>query len=82
MELGDAKPPTSFSEKLCEITTITNINWSINNLCKFDLLGCLNVKELPTSIGQLNVLEYLNISWCKGLQELPTTIGHLCSPKI
>jgi Leucine-rich repeat (LRR) protein len=77
MELGDAKPPTSFSEKLCEIRTITNINWSINNLCKFDLLGCLNVQELPTSIGQLNVLEYLNISWCKGLQELPTTIGHL-----
>ncbi len=28
MELGDAKPPTSFSEKLCEIITITSINWS------------------------------------------------------
>jgi hypothetical protein len=41
------------------------------------LTGCLSLRELPTSIGQLNALQNLNLKGCSNLQELPTSIGQL-----
>ncbi len=40
-------------------------------------LVSVDMKELPTTIGQLNALQELNLSGCSSLQELPTTIGQL-----
>jgi Leucine-rich repeat (LRR) protein len=41
------------------------------------LSGCSNLKELPPSIGQLNALQKLDLSWCSDLKELPPSIGQL-----
>jgi hypothetical protein len=38
---------------------------------------CFKLKELPTSIGQLNNLRELNLSDCNQLKELPTSLGQL-----
>jgi Leucine-rich repeat (LRR) protein len=38
---------------------------------------CSSLQELPTSIGQLNALQNLDLSECSNLQELPTSIGQL-----
>ncbi len=38
---------------------------------------CDDMKELPTSFGQLNALLELNLSGCSSLEELPTSIGQL-----
>ncbi len=35
------------------------------------------LQELPTSIGQLNALQQLQLSQCSSLQELSTSIGQL-----
>jgi Leucine-rich repeat (LRR) protein len=35
------------------------------------------LKELPPSIGQLNALQKLYLSWCSELKELPPSIGQL-----
>jgi len=35
------------------------------------------LQELPTSIGQLNALQNLDLRGCSTLQELPTSIGQL-----
>jgi len=35
------------------------------------------LQELPTSIGQLNALQKLDLGECLSLQELPTSIGQL-----
>jgi hypothetical protein len=35
------------------------------------------LQELPTSIGQLNTLQMLDLTRCLSLQELPTSIGQL-----
>ncbi|CAM6069216.1 unnamed protein product [Sphagnum tenellum] len=37
----------------------------------------VDMKELPTCIGQLNALQELDLSECSSLQELPTSIGQL-----
>jgi len=44
-------------------------------LQKFNLSGCFELKELPTSISQLTTLQELNLSWFPKLKELPTSIG-------
>ncbi len=41
------------------------------------LTNCVDMKELSTSIGQLNALQELHLSGCSSLQELPTSIGQL-----
>jgi len=41
------------------------------------LIGCLSLRELPSSIGQLNALQNLYLTRCSSLQELPTSIGQL-----
>ncbi len=33
------------------------------------------LKELPTSIGELMALQKLDLSWCYKLKKLPTSIG-------
>jgi Leucine-rich repeat (LRR) protein len=50
----------------------------------FDVLGhglnmsiSIDMKQLSTSIGNLNTLLELNLSGCLNLQELPTSIGQL-----
>jgi hypothetical protein len=39
------------------------------------LSRCSKLQELPTSIGQLNALQNLDLTMCSKLQELPTSIG-------
>jgi Leucine-rich repeat (LRR) protein len=39
------------------------------------LFGCSQLKELPTSIGQLTTLQTLDLHECSQLKELPTSIG-------
>jgi Leucine-rich repeat (LRR) protein len=46
-------------------------------LQKFDLLGCSELKELPSSIGQLNALQELHLIECSQLKELLSSIGQL-----
>jgi hypothetical protein len=41
------------------------------------LQRCLNLKELPSSIGQLNALQMLHLTECSNLKELPSSIGQL-----
>jgi Leucine-rich repeat (LRR) protein len=40
------------------------------------------LKELPSSIGQLNALQELDLSRCSILKELPSSIGQLNALKI
>jgi hypothetical protein len=40
-----------------------------------DLSYCSQLKELPTSMGQLTTLQTLHFSECSQLKELPTSIG-------
>jgi Leucine-rich repeat (LRR) protein len=35
------------------------------------------LKELPSSIGQLNALQELDLDGCSELKELPSSIGQL-----
>jgi hypothetical protein len=35
------------------------------------------LSQLPSSTGQLNMLQELNIAWCFNLKELPPSIGQL-----
>jgi Leucine-rich repeat (LRR) protein len=42
-----------------------------------DLSQCSQLKELPTSIGQLTTLHSLDLSQCSELKEWPTSIGQL-----
>jgi hypothetical protein len=41
------------------------------------LNNCSSLQELPTSIGQLSVLQNFDLSNCSSLQKLPTSIGQL-----
>jgi Leucine-rich repeat (LRR) protein len=41
------------------------------------LLECSNLKELHSSIGQLNALQELDLSGCSSLKELPSSIDQL-----
>jgi hypothetical protein len=45
------------------------------------LNGCCNLKELPSSIGQLNALQELDLNGCSNLKELPSFIGQLNTSK-
>jgi Leucine-rich repeat (LRR) protein len=62
-----------------EFVIITYICWPIECTSKPSFIGvsCLSLQELPTSIGQLNVLQKLNMHNCSKLQELPTFVGQL-----
>jgi Leucine-rich repeat (LRR) protein len=42
-----------------------------------DLFQCSQLKELPTSIGQLTTLQMLDLIECSQLKELPTFTGQL-----
>jgi len=47
---------------------------------------CVDMKELSTSIGKLNALLELNLSWCSSLQKLLAKITCIylpieCTPK-
>jgi Leucine-rich repeat (LRR) protein len=39
------------------------------------LSECFNLKELPSSIGQLNALQELDLLGCSNLKKLPSSIG-------
>ncbi|KAF8035675.1 hypothetical protein BT93_C1646 [Corymbia citriodora subsp. variegata] len=45
-------------------------------LTRLSLLGCLGIKELPPSIGELKMLEELDVSR-SGIVKLPDSIGNL-----
>jgi hypothetical protein len=47
----------------------------LNALQEFNLWGCLNLKKLLKSIGQLSALQKLQLSERSSLNELPTPIG-------
>jgi Leucine-rich repeat (LRR) protein len=38
---------------------------------------CDNLKELTSSIGQLNALQKLYLAGCSNLKEIPSSIGQL-----
>jgi Leucine-rich repeat (LRR) protein len=38
---------------------------------------CFDLKELPSSFGQLNALQELHLQGCYNLKELPSSIGQL-----
>jgi Leucine-rich repeat (LRR) protein len=46
-----------------------------------NLLGCLELKELLTSIDKFTGLEKLDLSGCSELKELPTSIDKLSNLK-
>jgi len=41
------------------------------------LNGCADLKDLPSSICQLNTLQVLDLNGCSELKELPSSIGEL-----
>ncbi|KAG0564195.1 hypothetical protein KC19_8G091100 [Ceratodon purpureus] len=47
------------------------------NLLNLYMKGCTSITTLPDSIGQLSLLQVLNLFACKNLQKLPSTIGQL-----
>ena len=44
---------------------------------KVDLGGSRDMKELPASVGKLQALTKLNLSYCSGLTSLPAELGQL-----
>ncbi|KAL7597575.1 hypothetical protein Lser_V15G25067 [Lactuca serriola] len=51
-------------------------SWDVKRLTYLSLSGCLNLKHLPESLGNLVGLAELNVSHCL-IEELPETIGNL-----
>jgi hypothetical protein len=63
--------------KKCMMEKLSNNLSFYSQLRMLDLAQCQNLKELPSSIGQLNALQKLDLSWCSNLKELPSSIGQL-----
>jgi hypothetical protein len=49
----------------------------IDSFTRVEVIIFIELKELPTSIGQLTTLQKLDLSWWSKLKELPTSIGQL-----
>ncbi|RVW74941.1 Protein suppressor of npr1-1, constitutive 1 [Vitis vinifera] len=58
----------------------TEIKDDMENLKKLDL-GETGIKKLPSSIGRLKALQYLDLSFCENLANLPKSICNLSSLK-
>ncbi len=60
-----------------QVERINFIYWPIEWLQELDLQRCSVLKELPSSIGQLNALQKLDLNEYSKLKELPSSIGQL-----
>ncbi|CAM6033424.1 unnamed protein product, partial [Sphagnum compactum] len=63
--------------KKCMIQKLLSNLFYCLRLQVLDLAQCQSLKEIPSSIGQLNALQELNLSNCSNLKELPSSIGQL-----
>jgi Leucine-rich repeat (LRR) protein len=45
------------------------------------LNGCTSLKGLPSEIGKLVALKFLNLNGCTSLEDLPSEIGNLVGLK-
>jgi hypothetical protein len=50
---------------------------SARGLVVLDLCGCVNLRSLPESLGQLTALQHLNLTRCSRLASLPESLGRL-----
>jgi hypothetical protein len=56
--------PKAWFVKVFQLERTTFIYWAIECTPNFDLLRCSNLKELASSIGQLNALQKLDFKGC------------------
>jgi Leucine-rich repeat (LRR) protein len=61
--------------KNCIIRKLSDNLFNCLQLQVLDLAQCQSLKEIPSSIGQLNALQSLDLSRCSNLKELPSSIG-------
>ena len=75
---GKFRSASSLSSGVQECVTEEGFFENMANI-KYMQLSCSNFKNVPTTIGTLRLLQYLNLSACGMLEKLPESIGGLGS---
>ncbi|XP_048431758.1 TMV resistance protein N-like isoform X2 [Pyrus x bretschneideri] len=65
---------THLSANGCELQNVPDLSGS-PNITHLDLSYCKNLVEVDNSVGFLDELQELNLSWCSNLTRFPTRLG-------